>query len=303
MAQLKPQLCCDFDESKLKFPLIAMPKIDGCRGINLEGNLTGRSLKPFKNKHVTAMFSKPEFTGIDGELAAGEWTNQSLCRDTTSAINRIVGTPGVVWWAFDYLPSHLLDKGYHERLVALETHVAGLNARGITNIKVVPSCIVGSLAEIDAVEAELLGMGFEGVILRDIHGKHKSGRATASVGSYLRIKRFTDAEAVVLSINEAMQNNNEQKVNELGRSERSSHQENMEAKGMVGSLVCKCCETGETITVGAGDMDHTERKYYFDNQSEIVGKAIKYKSFRHGVKDKPRFPTFLSIRAAEDMSS
>lgn len=297
--QFKPQLCCDFAEDKLQFPLIAMYKIDGVRGINLEGTLTGRSLKKHKNKHVTAMFSKPEYLGIDGELAADVWTSSSLCRDTTSAVNRIEGSPSVTWWAFDYLHPSVVDKPYQERLNALAKQIVHLSD---SNLQIVPWKIVNNTQELATFEEECLSMGFEGVILRSADGKHKSGRATVREGAYMRIKRFTDAEALVLEISEAMQNNNEKTTNELGMSERSSHQENKSAKGMVGSIVCKCCETGETITVGAGDMDHAERKFYFENQSEIIGKVIKYKSFRHGVKSKPRFPTYLSIRAESDMS-
>lgn len=296
---IKPTLCCDYDESKLRFPLICMVKIDGVRGINLEGTLTGRSLKKHANKHTTAMFSKPQFQGIDGELVAGEWTSSSLCRDTTSAVNRIEGTPDITWWAFDFLDGLTIGLPYHERLSLLAAHVASINE---PNVKVVPHVIVNSIEELNVFEEDALAQGFEGVILRDIYGKFKSGRATVREGSYMRIKRFTDAEAICLSIQEAMQNNNQKITNELGLSERSSHQENMTPKGMVGSLVCKCCETGETIIVGAGDMDHGMRKHYFENQGEIVGQIIKYKSFRHGVKSKPRFPTFLSIRAESDMS-
>lgn len=300
--QIKPTLCCDYDESKLKFPLILMPKIDGCRGINIDGKFTGRSLKPFKNKYITEKMSKEEYIGFDGEVAADIWTSASLCRDTTSALNSIKGEPQVTWWVFDCIHPKVIDMPYKERLAAATTLIVALRVNTPTEqIQVVPWEMVYSVEEVEAADAKFLAQGFEGTILRDPNGMHKSGRATAKEGSYMRIKRFTDAEAVVLSIDEAMKNNNEAKVNELGRTERSSHQENLEAKGMVGSLICKCLETGETITVGAGAMDHAERTYYFENQSEIIGKTIKYKSFRKGVKNLPRFPTFLSIRAVEDM--
>ena len=47
---MKPMLAEDFDESKLIFPLIAQPKIDGVRGLNMLGTLTGRSLKTHKKR-------------------------------------------------------------------------------------------------------------------------------------------------------------------------------------------------------------------------------------------------------------
>lgn len=296
---IKPQLACDFDETKLVFPLMAFPKIDGVRGINLTGTLTGRSLKKHKNKHVTALYSKPEFMGMDGELAADVWDSPSLCRDTTSAVNRIEGQPEITWWVFDCVTAETCDIDYFERYGLLLAKVKEIN---LPHLKIVPYEMVYSLEGLLAAEQRWLEQGFEGVIIRSLYGKHKSGRCTVKEGAYLRIKRFSDSEAVVLEIQEAMQNNNEAKTNELGRTERSSHKENKTAKGMVGSLLCKCCDTGEIITVGAGDMDHGERKFFFENPSNIVGKIIKYKSFKHGVKDKPRFPTFLSIRAESDIS-
>ena len=296
---IKPQLCCDFEESKLKFPLMGMAKVDGVRALNLTGNLTGRSLKTHKNKHITALLSKPEFLGCDGEIAAGVWTSASLCRDTTSAINTIEGTPEITWWLFDYLHPEVLSSGYKERYKRLQEVVEGL---ALPYVKIVPVTFLYDTHDVNEFEAACLAEGFEGVILRDPDGLHKSGRATVKGGSYLRIKRFSDAEAVVVSMDEMMKNLNEAKTNELGYTERSSHQENKEGKGMVGNLVCKDVESGLTISVSAGSMTHEDRKFYFDNKEEIIGKTIKYKSFRHGVKDLPRFPTFLSIRAETDMS-
>ena len=48
-------------------------------------------------------------------------------------------------------------------------------------------------------------------------------------------------------------------------------------------------------------MDHKTRKLYFDNPEMIVNKEVKFKSFPKGLKDKPRFPIFLSIREDFDI--
>jgi len=296
---IKPQLACDFDEEKLKFPLIAQPKIDGVRALNLTGTLTGRSLKQHKNKHTTSRLSRPEFIGFDGELALeGQWTSPRLCRDTTSAVNRIEGFPALDWWLFDYIAPETINLPYEQRRELLGDKVRELER---TDIKAVPYEWVYNLEQLLNFEKHWLDMGFEGVIIRDPQGAHKSGRATVRGGSYLRIKRFTDAEARVVRIVEAMENQNEAKTNELGRTERSSHQENMVPKGMVGSLECIDLETHTEITVGPGEMTHDDRIFFFNNPSLLVDQLITYKSFRHGVKDKPRFPTFKNIRAPEDM--
>jgi DNA ligase-1 len=110
-----------------------------------------------------------------------------------------------------------------------------------------------------------------------------------------------------------MENTNEAKVNELGRTERSSHQDNMVPKGMIGNLICSMMKDvydgdkllfsqDQVVTVGPGAMPHVDRVALFQDQSKIVGQVIKFKFFPKGVKDKPRFPTFVTIRSAEDMS-
>ena len=131
-------------------------------------------------------------------------------------------------------------------------------------------------------------------------------------GGLLRIKQFIESEAIVDAIVEGESNQNEAQTNELGLQFRSSHQANMIPNGLVGSLTCRALQTetdrgrvvieeGQIITVSPGNMPHDLRKYYFENQNEILKKIIKFKFFPKGIKDKPRFPTFVTIRQPEDM--
>ena len=50
---MKAMLATDYEEAKLRFPVLAQPKIDGVRGVNFFGTLTGRSLKQHRNKYTT----------------------------------------------------------------------------------------------------------------------------------------------------------------------------------------------------------------------------------------------------------
>lgn len=299
----KPHLACDADLSKIKFPIWGMPKVDGCRAMHITGSLTGRSLKPHANLFITEKYSNPRCTAFDGEMTAGDIKGDSLCRDTTSAVNRIQGEPDVWWNLFDYLREDLIDKPYKERYQELldftELHKTWCETM---NIRVIPYIVLHNIAAVEAYYMKCLNKGYEGVILRDPEAHHKSGRCTVKEGAYLRLKPSSDKEAKVLRLVEAEQNNNEAKVNELGRTERSSHKENLVGKGMVGMLVCQDLETSMEINVGAGKMTHEERTHYWNNPQEIVGKFIKYKSLDTGVKDKPRHARFMSIRAESDMS-
>lgn len=298
----KPHLACDADLKKLKFPIMGFPKIDGVRGMHIIGSMTGRSLKAHGNKFVTGKYSRPEFEGFDGEFTFGDICGESLCRDTTSAMSRIEGEPNVAWNLFDYLHPCVINLPYIERYTALVECVA-LNYWGHSHdIKIVPYEWLHDVAEVEAYYQKCLDEGYEGVILRDPKGLHKDGRATVKAGAYLRMKPQSDKEAKVLRLVEAMENTNEAKINELGRTERSSHQENKIGKAMVGMLVCWDEDLKMEIDVGAGKMTHEERTYYWNSPEEIVGKLITYRSMDVGVKDKPRFARYMRIRAESDMS-
>jgi len=314
---MKPMLASDADESKIQFPVAGLPKIDGVRGLNMHGGLTGRSLKLFGNRYTTNFFSQDFFKGFDGELAAERETHPDLCRITTSATSTIKGEPFILWWLFDYITSDTKDLGYLTRHRVLEQRVAFLQSQPdcqpwAGHLRVVPTTILRSQEELNAFDERCLESGYEGTILRAIDGKHKQGRSTVREGGLLRIKRFIESEAIVEGIVEGESNQNEAQVNELGLQFRSSHQENMVPNGLVGSLLCRAIATvkdgqrvvincGDPITVSPGNMDHCFRKYYFENKHELVGKIIKFKFFPKGIKDKPRFPTFVTIRSPADM--
>ena len=300
MTITKPILATDFDQAKLTYPILAMPKIDGVRGLHLYGkpSLTGRSLKPFGNKLVPLVF--PNLEGIDGELTYGDPTASDLCRNTTSVVNTHDDdrAHSLVLNAFDYITPDTVHLGYLARYEALQQL---LLTNYNTNVRLIPYQVISSLAELLAYEANCLQQGYEGVILRSPDGIYKNGRTTLREGTYLRIKRFTQEDAIVLSLVEAMENTNEPITNALGRSERSTHQANLVPKGMIGSLTCLDVKSGKQITVGPGKLTHDERIYYWQHPNELVGRTISYKAFPKGQMNLPRFPTFESIRIQEDL--
>lgn len=317
MSQFRPQLACDFDESKLKFPIVVMPKIDGVRGLKPGNALVGRSLKSFKNAFVANRYADSAFDGFDGELTLGELNSQSLCRDTTGFVNRKSPKPGkptesdsLCWNVFDYIGEDALHLPYIERLRIAADKAAGIDPK---LAKVVPFFVAYNLQQVLDFEDEGLSAGYEGVILRDPDGLHKSGRATVKGGTYLRVKRFVDFEGEIVEILEAMENQNVAKINELGRTERSTHQENMVPKGMAGTIRLRVLEDvvyrdevviprGQIVDVGPGNLTHDERTEMWQNRDKYSGLIGKAKMFPKGVKDKPRFATFISVRVAEDMS-
>ncbi len=312
---MKPMLADDWDPSKVRFPVLAQPKIDGVRALNLFGKVTGRSLKPFGNKYVGRIYSHSALLGFDGEMAAELETHPDLCRLTTSALSSHEGSPWIAWHLFDLVRSDTKDLPYIQRLQLLRSEVWRLGAQGndlFNHLKMVEYEVCINMDELRAHIDVNAACGYEGTILRDPYGKHKSGRSTITEGGLLRIKSFSDAEGVVIGVHEGETNNNEATTNALGHTERSTHQANMIANGLVGTLTLrllapivtsnKTFEAGEEITVAAGRLTSAERAHYLLHPGEIVGRVAKFQYFPHGVKDKLRFPTFQSIRMAEDMT-
>ena len=290
--------------------VIVQPKIDGVKAVNVDGKLLGRSLKSLDNKYITEQFSKPEYTGLEGEMILGDNPCAAdLCRDTSSALRRMEGQPQCTWYVFDYVIESVLNKDYRSRYNILRLYSVQL-----PNVRVVQSFTCRSMEDVEYVEQQYLDLGYEGICIRNPDEVYKQGRCGKSNMGVWRVKRFIDAEALVVSITEGNHNANESKTNELGRTERSSHKENLIPNGLLGNMQgimladLKDPQTdavlvpkGTEITISPGEMDHKTRKLYFDNPEMIVNKVVKFKSFPKGLKDKPRFPIFLSIREDFDI--
>jgi DNA ligase-1 len=301
--------------AKVKFPVWAMPKIDGVRALNMTGTLTGRSQKKHKNTAVTARFSKVEYIGLDGEMAAERETHPDLCRITSSVMGTIDGSSQVMWHLFDYITSETINLPYRQRYAMLYEQVAYLRARGHTRLKVLPYVVCNTLAELEAVHQNNMEAGYEGTCFYGPDVMHKEGKSSPTHNGVLRIKDFIDGEARVLSIAEGDTNNNEAQTNELGRTFRTSHKDNKTPNGLLGSMECEqladlfdlhdakklLMAKGQIFTCSPGKMTEDQKREFLASPEQIVGKTIKFKFFPKGIKDKPRFPNFDSIRSAEDM--
>ncbi len=312
---MKPQLAEDAILDQVKFPCIVQPKIDGVRALNLNGTLTGRSLKPFEGFGITQHWSLPQFKFLDGEMTLGNKPNcgNRLCSLTTGAMGRfkdVTEPPDLHWWVFDYLADPELP--YSDRYTLLKAKVDELS---LPRIHLVPrSVLVGTRNLLDATIAEFFEQGYEGTIIRNPYAPYKSGRATQKGQELWRVKPWADAEILVTGVSEGEVNTNEAKKNALGRTERSSAKAGMVANGQIGSIQGVMLADfhdpftgkllfpkGLEVTVGSGEMTVNEAEYYFKNQKEIVGHVVKFKHMTHGVKDKPRFPTYMSHRLPQDL--
>jgi DNA ligase-1 len=279
------------DTSKLRYPLIASPKLDGIRAVNLDGTLVSRSLKPIPNAYVQAMFYGETTRWFDGELICGEPTAKDVYSKTNSAVMSRDGEPDVTWYLFDHFETP--PWGFTTRLQALRRE-----SQGFPRVVILDQHYVISEEALLAYEETCLQQGYEGVMLRDPGGRYKYGRSTEKEGFLLKLKRFRDDEFKVVGFEERLHNGNEAKTNALGHTERSSHQENKVGRGDLGALILETAE-GLRFNCGSGFTDE-DRRAIWDKRDDYIGRLAKVKHFAYGVVDKPRFPVFLGWRDAID---
>ena len=286
---MKPMLAVNIATELVRFPTYASAKLDGVRGVVIDGRLHSRSLKPIPNLHTSALFSRPELSGYDGELIVGSPTAKDAFRQTGSATGRVVGEPDVKFYVFDNFTA---PGGFEQRLATL---------KALPGVVVLEQRLVKNEAELLEFEAQMLAQGYEGLILRDPRGTYKFGRSTAIEQGMLKVKRFTDSEAEVLEVIEELENTNVKVTNELGRGQRSSHLAGMRPKGRAGALRVR--DLVSRIEFRVGVKDDADAAWFWEHRDAVGGKIVKYKSFLVGVKDAPRFPILLGGRESWDMSA
>ena len=290
----KPMLASPADFKTLTFPKLASPKLDGVRAIVRGGVVYSRSNKLIPNQAVQRKFSLCE--GFDGELIVGSPYAEDVYRRTVSTVMRqCESADDVRFYVFDSVvfPEH----NYTRRRAHLITFME--NRSSLTGVTLLEQQAIANLDQLYLYEDMCLNKGYEGLILRSANTSYKFGRSTTREQKMLKVKRFVDAEAVVVGFQERMHNANEAMTNELGRTARSSHQENQIGRGDLGALLCVTPE-GVEFSIGTGFSD-ADREHIWDNRGAYQGCLAKYKYFPIGGKDAPRHPVFLGWRALIDL--
>jgi DNA ligase-1 len=291
---MRPMLAAKFDEKRQRFPALASPKLDGIRAIILDGTVYSRSWKPIPNRHVQATFGRPEYNGLDGELIVGSPTAPNCMQATTSGVMSFDGQPDVSLHAFDCvsLPHY---EPFQSRLQAVHDHLQAYGG----HIYALPHVWCSSLESVYKYEEQCLTAGYEGIILRDPAAEYKQGRSTVNEGGMIKLKRFTDSEAVIIGAVELMHNSNAATLDERGYTKRSHCQDGKVPMGVLGALQVADVHTGAEFEIGTG-FTELDRIKLWRNRASLPGLYVKYKHFAYGQKDKPRQPVFLGFRHMDD---
>lgn len=293
--KFRPMLSATVAEvAALRFPLLASHKLDGIRALVRGGVVVSRNLKPIPNRYVQALFGREEYEGLDGELLVGDPTDPTAFLGTTSAVMSREGEPDVYLHVFDDVTEP--DLPFRERYARLQHRLGG---RAV----LVAQVPVSSVAEVEEFERSALDAGHEGIMLRSFDGPYKFGRGTLSKQDLMKLKRFEDAEARVVGLEELLHNSNEATVGLLGQTERGHSKAGMVGMGTLGALQVVGVGgrwDGVAFNIGSG-FDAATRQAIWDAGDAWMGRLVKFKFFPLGSKDAPRFPIFLGERHPDDL--
>ncbi len=288
----------------LEYPLLASPKLDGIRATVQDGKLYSRSLKLIPNAAMQSLWGREELNGLDGEIIVGSPTAGDCFNRTTSVVmSRGKDIDDAAFHTFDTLDEL---EPFNIRLGNAGVIIDG--ACYAQTIKLVKHRLCKNLKQVQEFEGVCLDLGYEGIMLRAPHGGYKQGRSTLKEGWLVAVKRFVDAEAVILGTYEQQENTNEKTVNELGRSKRSSHKAGKVGKSTLGGFTVKMSAKGTSavfqpmFNIGTGKgLTDAVRAELWAKRSALVGKVVKFRYQKIGTKEAPRLPVFLGFRSKEDL--
>lgn len=281
----------------LRWPMLGSPKLDGVRCLVIDGTPMSRSLKPLPNRALQDFLPWKLLEHCDGELIVGDPIAPGAYNRTTSALMSHDGDlTGLRYYVFDHFEQP--DEPYFLRAAAAMEAVC-FDAAFSAAVPL-ESIEIRSPETLLEYEARCVAAGYEGVMLRDPMAEYKFGRTSSKGRELLKVKRFEDAEAEIIGVQQFMRNGNAQERSELGLAKRSSAQAGLSPEDMVGALLVRDVKSGVEFAIGSG-FDQAQRKTFWLQRDRLPGQLVKYKFQPAGVKEAPRFPVFLGLRSPLDL--
>lgn len=285
---------------ELRFPLYALPKLDGIRCVIDGGVANSRKFIPIKNNYIREVLSQPDLEGLDGELTVGPVNAENVFNLTTSAVmgNR-VKEPEFEYHVFDDFSNP--DDHWRNRQIRLRERLEIL-WDSFPMVKYVRGHIIENWQQLEDYEQGQLADGYEGVITRDPDAPYKFGRSSRKQQGMLKLKRFSDSEAVIIGFEELMHNENEDVRDALGHAKRSKAQAGLVGGDTLGKLQCRDVNTNVEFQIGMfKGLTMEDKQAIWNDRGHYLGKIVKYGFFSHGVVDLPRHSKFLGWRDPSDM--
>lgn len=265
----EPMLAIKWDESKIKFPCMIQPKLDGVRCIMYEENgevhLKSRRGKELNIPHIKAYLEKnKDLLPLDGEL----YNHDSLSfQGIISAVKRLSkATDKINIVVYD---KPIPNKTNRERQIQLNV-MAGMIGE-LAPIKVLETYQCKSLKDIYKRHKEFVSKGYEGSIIRNQEGLYEFGYRSNNL---IKLKDFYDEEFEIIDIQEA-----------TGRDKGTA----------IFTLKAKNGKPFNARPQG----DKQLRSRYIQDKHDLIGRlcTVKYQELSDdGI---PRFPSAIAVRDYE----
>lgn len=303
--------------AELPLPALYSPKLDGIRCLVQKGRLYSRKLKLIPNAEMQALWGCAKLNGLDGEIVVGPPTAANcFSRSTSTVMSRGKPAAEAVFYVFDkFVPDLPFDARF---IIAAST----VKAHGGMSCRLLPHKLISTRKALLAYEEATTGAGHEGVMRRSIDGRYKQGRSTMREQGLVAVKRFVDAEAIIVDTYEQERNDNVATKGELGQTKRSSHKAGKVGKGTLGGFTVVLRDTymlqagmwsfrtiadnaikkklSFNIGTGVGLTDAARAELWASRES-LPGRLVKFRYQKVGTKDAPRIPIFLGFRSPADL--
>jgi len=272
---ITPMLAKVYNPDQAHFPYLAQPKLDGVRCIGTYDGLftrTGKAIEGFTEieAEVKALIHcNPEILAVDGELYC-----HSMKFDEISGIVRKKGKDPskdrLYLSVFDYIPT---PTSADTALIRSKVLDRAIDA-SLPNMLQVMHAEINNQQELDGFLGGIISQGYEGVMLRNPHGKYEQKRSS----NLLKLKQFQDSEFEIT--------------------------DTLEGSGKETGLLIWQCKTagGETFTVRPEGSYEQREALLAEARIEpgkFIGKPLTVRFQELTSKGIPRFPVAVGIRDYE----
>ena len=243
-----------YDDKKSVIGWVMSEKLDGVRGFWDGKQLLTRGGNKL-NPPAWFVVNYPPFA-IDGEL----WTKRGDFENIVSIVR--TKNPDNRWRKITHQIFEIPKQkgGLFERLTILQDFLANNYNTPIKIIKQIP---ISRKQQLNSFLNTVIQKGGEGVVVRDPSKPYQTGR----LDSALKVKRYQDAECVVIEI-----------LPGKGK-----------YYGKMGSLLCKMLDN-KLIKIGSGFKDSQRQN------PPLIGTKITFKYYGLTKNGKPKYASFLRIK-------
>ena len=261
-------------------------KLDGCRCICIiDGNGEPKFFSRAGNEFLTLDNLKPSIrqlglinTVLDGEICMIDANGNE---DFTSIIKEIKRKDHTIEQPHYYIFDHLTIKEFESKVSTTKfgqriANIESIVPDGLMGVSVLDQWIASDKAFEDLMTQSKEG-GWEGLMLRK-NTTYKGKRSD----EVLKVKAFKDAEYIVLDVESDIQ--------------RVIVEGAEFSELMLKNIIIE--HKGNRVQVGSG-FNHEQRRYYFNNPNEIIGKQVTIQYFEETTNQNGthslRFPVIKAI--------